>query len=114
MIGGKPLRGSRGPLRFIILAATGEDIRHCTACECCCVDDTLQARFDLPVWEVFKAACNNDEAALTNQTIWVLAGARPADARCKNGLNLVAVAQVLCREARLRGLAPADRQVHIV
>ena len=48
---------------------------------------------------------SNDEAALLNRTIWVVAKAQPETVRCSKGLDLVAVAGVLCKEARLRGFA---------
>ncbi len=97
---------NRGPLRFVILAAIGVDVNRCAACGACYVDDLLQARFDLEIWEILVAACEDKREALTNQTIWALAEAQPKDVNCFNELDVVAVAQVLCREAQLRGLAP--------
>jgi heterodisulfide reductase subunit C len=99
------LGADRGPLRFIVLAATGEDVRACTACECCYVDAALEAKLDLSLPEVLEATRENDEAALTNQAIWALAEACPGDVRCVNDLDVVAIAQALCREAQLRGVA---------
>jgi hypothetical protein len=99
----------RGPLRFVLLADTGQDVNHCDACECCYVDDAVQAKFDLELWEVLAAARQDDEGALTNQTIWALAEAQADEVRCTNGVDFVAIARSLCREARLRGLArPGD------
>jgi len=95
----------RGSLRSIILARTGQDIRKCTACQRCSVNDALQVQFDLPLSEIVTAARRNDEAALINQTIWTVARAKPEAIRCSKGLDLVAVAGVLCEEARLRGFA---------
>jgi len=97
---------NRGSLRFIVLAEAGQDVNECGACQCCYVDKAVQAKFDLEIWEVLAAARENDEAALTNQTIWVLAELRSQDVRCANDLDVVAIARALCREARLRGLAP--------
>jgi heterodisulfide reductase subunit C len=99
----------RGPLRFIVLALTGQDVNRCLGCECCSVDEQVQARFDLSVNQVLAAARENDPRALTNQTIWVLAEASPAEVGCANRLDIVTVARALCREAERRGLAP--RQV---
>ena len=99
----------RGPLRFILLADTGQDVSHCGACESCYVDDAVQAKFDLALWEVLAAARQNDERVLTNQTIWALAEAQADEVRCTNGVDFVAIARSLCREARLRGLVlPGD------
>ena len=95
----------RGTLRSVILAETGQDIRKCTACQRCYVNDSLQTQFDLPLTEIVTAARRNDEAALLNRTIWVVAKAQPETVRCSKGLDLVAVAGVLCKEARLRGFA---------
>lgn len=99
------MTNSRGSLRSIILAQTGQDIRKCTACQRCYVNGALQVRFDLPLSEIVTAARRNDEAALINQTIWTVAEAEPETIRCSKGLDLVAVAGVLCEEARLRGFA---------
>ena len=99
------MASDRGPLRFIVLADTGKDVNHCAACECCYVDESVQARFDLDLWEVLAAARQDDEAALTNHTIWALAEVHPQDVHCPNGLDMVTIARALCREARLRGLA---------
>lgn len=93
----------RAPLRFIILAATGHDVNECTACQCCFVDEALEARFDLPIWEVIAAARKNDEAALTNRTIWVLAEASVDSVVCARGINVLAIARALRDEARRRG-----------
>ena len=51
------------------------------------------------------AACENKQGALTNQTIWALAEAQSKDVDCFSQLDVVAVAQALCSEAQLRGLA---------
>jgi hypothetical protein len=73
------------------------------------VGDEVEAGFDLELWEVLAAARQDDEAALTNQTIWALAEVQADEARCTNGVDFVAIARSLCREARLRGLArPGD------
>ena len=94
----------RAPLRFIILSATGHDVNKCTACQCCFVEEALEARFDLPVWEVIAAARKNDLSALTNRTIWVLAEADPDSMLCASGVNVLAIAKVLRDESRRRGL----------
>jgi hypothetical protein len=98
----------RGPLRFIILAATGQDVAKCRACQDCYIDKSLLARFDIPLWEVFLAARQNDEAALTNRTIWAIAGVCPEAIHCPKELDAIAVARALRQEAQRRGLAPVD------
>jgi hypothetical protein len=90
------------------LTGTGQDVRKCTACQRCYVNQDLEAKFDLPLTEIVMAARRNDEAALINGTIWVLAEAQPEAVQCSNGLDLVAIAEVLCQEARLRGLADEE------
>jgi hypothetical protein len=102
----------RGPLRFIVLAATGQDVSQCAACEACYVDGATEAEFDLALWEAFAAVREDDETALTSQTIWSLADARPEDVGCIKRLHLVTVARVLRREAYLRGLTPV-REINI-
>ena len=96
----------RGPLRFIILAArivrqlvstllaaTGLDVNQCAACGCCYVDEPVQAKFDLEIWEVLAAACENKQGALTNQTIWALAEVNFDQVHCSNELDVVTVAR---------------------
>jgi hypothetical protein len=94
----------RGPLRFIILAATGQDINDCTACQNCCIDEALSTEFDLSIWQVMAAAQKNDEIALTNRTIRLLAEAPPDSIACPNEVAVVAIARALCSEAQRRGL----------
>jgi hypothetical protein len=94
----------RGPLRFIVLAATGQDVSQCTACESCYIDGATEAGFDLTLWDAFAAVRGDEAAALTSQTVRSLAEARPEDVGCLKGLDLVTVARVLRREAHLRGL----------
>lgn len=105
---------ARGPLRHIILAQTGQDIVNCKACHCCCLDEALEVRLDLHPWQVMAAAQKNQNRALTNRTIWLLAAASPQAVRCANGLDVVAIARVLCAEARRRGLAPEDMGINAI
>lgn len=95
----------RGTLRSVILTTTGQDVRKCTACQRCFINKNLEANFDLPLADIVTAARRNDEAALINRTIWVLAESQPEAVKCSNGLDLVAIASALCQEARLRGFA---------
>lgn len=94
----------RGALRFIILAATGQDINNCTACQNCYIDEALSAEFDLSIWQVMAAAQKNDELALTNRTIRILAEASSESICCPNEVAVVAIARALCSEAQRRGL----------
>ena len=103
--GEEMLAAHRGPLRFVVLAATGQDVNQCAACEGCFAEESLEARFDLTIWEVLAASRDDDDTALTNQTIWALMEAEPGDVRCIQGLDIVTIARALCEEARLRGLA---------
>lgn len=99
------LAARRGPLRFIVLAATGQDVNRCAACEGCLAEESLEVRFDLAIWKVLAAARDDDDTALTNRTIWALMEAEPEDVHCIQGLDIVTIAQALCEEARLRGLS---------
>lgn len=99
---------TRGPLRFIILAAVGQDVNRCVACGCCYVNQALEIRCDLAVSEVMAAAQHDEEAALTNRTIRTLSEVGPGDVRCANGVDVLAIARALYQEACLRGVAARE------
>ena len=94
----------RAPLRSIIITTTGQDVCKCKACEYCYIDEALEAKFDMPIWAVIAAARRNDEAALTNQTIWALQDASPDSILCPNDLDVLTIAATLRQESRRRSL----------
>lgn len=96
---------SRAPLPHIILCATGEDVRRCTACWGC--DALHQADMDLTVGELMQAVARDDERALYSRTLWA-ASLAVVGVRCQQGLDVPAVIAALRAEARRRGHTPLD------
>ena len=94
----------RGPLPFIILSATGEDVRHCANCWAC--ESLLTPEMDLTFGEVMQAVARDDERALTNRTLWACDGALASNPRCQEGIDIPAVIHALRQEAELRGYSP--------
>lgn len=96
---------SRGPLRFVILAATGEDIRRCSGCACC---DPIDAPgMDLTLGELLQAAVHDDVRALTSQTLWASEPILSPPPRCQEGIDVPRVIRALREEAVRQGLAPS-------
>lgn len=95
------LRPQRGPLPFIILAATGEDVRRCANCQSCA--DLLTPEMDLTFGELIRAAARDDPRALTCATLWNCDAVLESGC-CQEGLDIPAVIQALRQEAAMRGL----------
>ncbi len=93
---------NRGPLNFIILAATRQDVSSCANCQNC--DDLHSPEMDLSFGDVMRAASHDDPIALTNRTIWVSDGVLESMAQCQAGLDFPAVIHTLRREAETRGI----------
>lgn len=91
----------RAPLPHVILCATGEDVRRCTACWGC--EALLQPDMDLTIGELMQAVARDSQQALASRTLW--AGSLSAlPVRCQQGLNVAAVVEALRAEAARRGL----------
>ncbi len=96
---------SRAPLRSIVLAATGQDVRRCSHCALC--SESPAPGQDVSLETLVQMVVMNDEEVLTCRTLWeaeVFANARHA---CPNGVNLEAVLLALRHEAWHRGVAPS-------
>jgi hypothetical protein len=94
----------RGPLRAIVMAATGQDMRLCANCASC---ETLKAPgMDLSLGEIIRAAAHNDPRSLTCSSLWACEDLLLRPIPCQAGLTLPAILFALQREAELRGLAP--------
>lgn len=92
------------PLRQVVLAATGQDVRHCHQCALC--DLRLAEQADIAVSALIQLILDDDDEILTSQVVWsdtVLASAREL---CARSLNLQPILLALRAEAGRRGLAP--------
>jgi heterodisulfide reductase subunit C len=94
---------ARGPLAFVVLAATGEDIRGCINCSSC--DDITTQSMDLTIGELMRLAARDDPQALSSRTLWAGDDLLFSRLECQAGIDLPAVILTLRREAELRGLA---------
>ncbi|HET7091756.1 MAG TPA: hypothetical protein VFL17_24245 [Anaerolineae bacterium] len=93
-----------GPLRVIVLAATGQDVRKCWHCDAC--NTNLAPDQDVTLEILLQMVVMNDEEALTSRTLWSDAALASAPKVCSNGLDIEAVMLALRREAQRRGLHP--------
>ena len=93
-------RSTRGPLRAILLAATGQDVRLCANCGDCEAGD--HASVDLTYAQIFQAAARNDAIALTNATLRASKHGTDRDLHCQAGLNIPELLKALMHEADLR------------
>jgi len=93
----------RAPLPHVILSATGEDVRRCTACWGC--EAMVSPGMDLTLGELMQAAAHNDEGALDCTTLWACTSLAQG-ARCQQGIHVAAVLDALRAEAARRGIQP--------
>lgn len=91
-------------LRQMVLAATGQDVRHCHQCALC--DLRLVEKPDIAVSALIQLILDDDDEILTSQIVWsdkVMASAREL---CARSLNLEEILLALRAEAGRRGLKP--------
>jgi hypothetical protein len=93
--------GERGPLPFIILAETGQDVRTCSNCRNC--ESWMAPGMDLTFGEILRAAARDDPLALQNRSLWNCDDAFTDGISCQEGFDITAVIRTLRREAKLRG-----------
>lgn len=91
----------RGPLPFIILAETGQDVRKCSNCHNC--ESWIAPGMDLSFEEILRAAARDDPLALQNRSLWNCNDAFTDSISCQEGFDITAVIRTLRREAKLRG-----------
>ncbi len=101
------MKASRGPLRQVILASTGQDVLQCTKCRSC--DDLMADGMDLTFGEVMRAAARDDARALKNDTLWACDELLERGPKCQSGLDIASVILALRREAELRGFTNNSR-----
>lgn len=92
------------PLRSLILAQTGQDVRQCQACDQCA--DLTAEGMDLTFGEILRCAARDDPRALTCASLWRCEPLLDRPAPCPAGLDIPAVIGVLRSESVHRGLAP--------
>ena len=90
------------PLRTVVLAATGQDVRQCQNCACCDIIDCDD--LDLAIYELVQMVIMNDERVLTSRTVWSDAVFQAAQKICVYDLDVQPVILALRNEARRRGL----------
>ena len=94
---------NRGPLTFIILAATGQDVRACANCQNC--EDLHTPEMDMSFGEIMRAAARDDPVTLSNRSLWTCDGVLESMTHCQAGIDIPAVIHLLRREAKTRGVA---------
>ena len=92
----------RGPLRSVVLAATGQDVRLCGSCSNC--ECLLEPGMDLSLGEIVRAAARNDTSILSSPSLWACEDLLLRPIPCQAGLSLAAIILTLQREAEVRGL----------
>ncbi|OGO16014.1 MAG: hypothetical protein A2Z14_07395 [Chloroflexi bacterium RBG_16_48_8] len=93
----------RGPLPFIILANTGEDVRNCINYEL--YYQTFQG-MDIAFNEVMQAAARNDPVVLENPILWNCDDLLESNLTCLGGIDIPKVIHALRDEAEIRGVRP--------
>ena len=89
-------------LRLVVLAATGQDVRHCCTCGLCSTSIDAADAGDLEQWVQWLIA--NDERALRFIPAYADAVLREAQRVCTNRFDFVGAIAALQAEAVRRGL----------
>jgi heterodisulfide reductase subunit C len=98
-----PDPSGRGPLSFIILAQTGEDVRNCVNCELC--EQSFEGD-EFTFNEIMQAAARDDVGILEHATLWNCDSLLESGLTCLGGIDIPEVVQALRQEAKLRGYEP--------
>ena len=91
----------RGPLPFILLANTGQDVRNCISCEFCY--QTLEG-MDITFNEVMQAAACNDLGVFESPLLWNCNTLLESNLICTAGIDIPKVIHALRDEAEIRGI----------
>lgn len=94
------------PLRAVILARTGQDVRRCAACDLC--TRSLLPGMDLTFGQLLQAVIHDEEKALRASTLWESDDLLIRHPKCLEDLDLAAILLTLQDEAVKRGLAPEE------
>lgn len=97
----------RPPLRMVVLAATGQDLRKCSHCSFCSA--ALDGDMDLSLEMMCQLILLNDDEVLTSRTLWSDGAMDRARHACANGLDVPAVMAALRDEAQRRGILENDQ-----
>ena len=97
----KPL-ASKPSFRQTVLAATGQDLRHCQGCLDCDAIPTEDA--DIPLGSLIQLPLLIDEEILTGRTLWSETVLELARSACSKNLDLAQIILALRQEALKRGL----------
>ncbi len=91
-----------GPLRQVVLAQTGQDVRRCAHCSFCAGD--IGPDEDLSLESLLELVVMNDDEALTSTTLWSDRALEAARRNCAGNLDMAAVMMALREEAFRRGI----------
>ena len=100
-----PDHSSRGPLTYIILAQTGEDVRNCINCELC--DQSFRG-LDFAFNDLMQAASRDDQSILGKPILWKCDSLLESDLMCLGGIDIPKVVRALRDEAQIRGFKLHD------
>jgi heterodisulfide reductase subunit C len=92
------------PLRYVVLAKTGEDLGLCMACDQC--RDLLAEGMDLTFGEILRFADSDDERSITCDSLWRCEPLLGKAKHCPSGIDIPAVIRTLRQEALRRGYRP--------
>lgn len=98
-----PVPSDRGPLPYIILAQTGEDVRNCVSCELC--EGSFPGK-NLSINELMQAAARDDTTILKKDALWTCEEQIESTTTCLGGIDIPKVLKALQQEAILRGFQP--------
>ena len=93
--------------------ATGQNVYRCYQCNKCTSGCPLVAHFDLAPNQVMRSLQLDDAGVLESRTIWLCASCQTCTTRCPMEIDVAAVMDALCVEAKRRAVPPAVPEIDI-
>jgi heterodisulfide reductase subunit B len=101
------------PLAEVVRRATGQNVFRCYQCVKCASGCPLAEAFDLTPDRVVRSAQFDDAQVLESKTIWLCASCQTCTTRCPQEIDVAAVMDALCVEAKRRGVTPAVPEIDV-
>lgn len=105
--------GTAPSLAETVREASGQNVYRCYQCLKCTSGCPLASHFDLAPNQVMRSLQLDDASVLESRTIWLCASCQTCTTRCPMEIDVAAVMDALCIEAKRRAVPPAVPDIDI-